>query len=883
MDNHRSQLWHSQEIAAAYQNLNSSQTGLSQTEAKKRLKALGYNELKQHPPKSLSALLKEQIWDPMIFILFAASVTSALLNEWVESVVIFLIIVVNALIGIIQEKKAQSSLDALKNIAAPQARVLRKHLQIIPARELVIGDIVELRQGDMVPADLRLIESANLQVQEAPLTGEAMAVDKKADMLLTQDSALADQINMAFALSTVTNGRAKGIVVASGMDTQVGKIARLLDNQDNIETPLKKKLNSVGKILTVIGLIVCFAILGIGIVYGRPILPQFLVAISLAISIIPEGLPASASIVMALSVKRMAKQNALIKKLPAVETLGNATVICSDKTGTLTQNKMTLTHLAVDHDFSRQTLQSIDKLKQNTASKELALAASLCNDASFDNQHEKIIGDPTEAALLSLTKQLKLDLAKLRKQYRRIGEKPFDSKRKLMTTVHQVNKQKVAYTKGALDELLSRCDKILIDNQEIELTADKKAQILALNELMANKALRVLGFAKRALSDYPKDYKLEQNLTFIGIVGLIDPPRLEAFDAVKTCQKAGIKTIMITGDHKLTAIAIAKKLHIFQDGDLAISGQELNKMTDLELDKAAKKITVFARVSPSDKLRIIESLKRSQEVVAMTGDGVNDSPALKAAHIGIAMGKNGTDVAKQASDMILLDDSFSTIVSAIKEGRRVYRNIQKIIHFLLVGNIAEILSLTIATIFNWDAPLLALHILWVNLATATLPALALGVDPATKNIMQFKPVKSGTLFEKDYVKQILSQGIFVAFLTLSAFGIGSMQNYATGQTMAFAVLALCQILRSFSLHSNVEAISKSSLLQNPWLIISSLISTIFMGIILFTLQLQTLFHLTSLSLFNWLTILALASFSMIHVELGKIQKRMRLKQKIVID
>ncbi|WP_297816016.1 cation-translocating P-type ATPase [uncultured Lactobacillus sp.] len=884
MDNHRSRLHYSEHYAAAFQNLNSNSSGLSQEVAQKRLAKQGLNELTQKPPKSFFTLLKEQIWDPMIFILLTASLLAGVLHEWVEAIVILTIIVLNALIGIIQEKKATSSLAALNSIAAPTACVIRKTQQLIPAKELVVGDIVELSAGDKVPADLRLIETANFKVEQSALTGESISVSKKADAILTIDCPIADQINMAFAGSIVTCGHGKGIVVATGMNTEIGQIAGLIAKQDNVETPLKKKLNDIGKKLTIIGLIICVAILAIGIVYNRPIVPQFLVAISLAISIIPEGLPATASIVMALSVKRMAKNQALIKKLPAVETLGNATVICSDKTGTLTRNQMTVTHFALGHDFSNHQIRKINDFPVNYVSKQLTLAACLCNDANFDKSNPtKTIGDPTEGALLHLVDHFKFNLTDLRKSYPRLSEKPFDSDRKLMTTVHHIDDQNIAYTKGAIDELLSRCDKILIDNTgETELTNAKKEQILALNQIMANDALRVLGFAKKIVpSDCPKDSQLEEKLTFIGMVGLIDPPRSDAAQAVQTCQNAGIKTIMITGDHKLTAVAIAKQLNIYTDGDFAISGKELNQMSDKQLDESVKKATVFARVSPSDKLRIIESLKRNNEIVAMTGDGVNDSPALKAAHIGIAMGQNGTDVAIEASDMVLLDDSFSTIVSAIKEGRRVYRNIQKIIHFLLVGNIAEISTLALATIFNWDAPLLAVHILWVNLATATVPALALGVDPAANDIMQQKPAKMGTLFEKGLVKQILFQGFGVAILTLAAFIIGNWQNYATGQTMAFSVLASCQILRSFSLHSNVETITKKSFLRNPWLLISFFISTLFMGVILFTPQLQEIFHLVDLNFVQWLAIIFCAGISMLHIEFSKARRKMQFQDRII--
>ncbi|GAA3633160.1 calcium-translocating P-type ATPase, PMCA-type [Lactobacillus hamsteri] len=877
MDNHRQKPWHSESISETYKNLNTQEDGLSSNEAQIRLEKNGPNELEGQAPKTILQMLKEQLWDPMIFILLGASGFSAILKEWPEAIVILLIVVLNAIIGIVQEKRAQTSLAALRKMSAPKANVIRDgQMKIIPAKELVVGDIVSLHDGDMVPADLRLIETANLKIQESSLTGESVPVEKNADEILVNDCPIGDRTNMAFSSSIVTYGRGTGIVTATGMATEMGAIAGMIENEDNIETPLKRKLNSAGKVLTVVGLIICVVIFAIGIMYGRPLVPQFLVAISLAISIIPEGLPATASIVMALGVKRMAKKNALIKKLPAVETLGNATVICSDKTGTLTLNKMTVTEAAFADNLKSGKTTEVKDIKSNQLSNELALAGLLCNDASFDPEDkEKIIGDPTEGALIPFAEQFKLQL-NTRNKYPRIGEQPFDSDRKMMTSVHEINNEKVAYTKGAIDELLNRCTNISTRTGIRKLTETDREQILSLNKKMSEDALRVLGFAKRNVDAVNLNSDLENNLTFIGMVGMIDPPREEVAESVKTCRDAGIRTIMITGDHKITALAIAKKLNIFKPGDLAISGQELDQMSDAELDVAVRKATVFARVSPADKLRIIKSLKRNGEVTAMTGDGVNDSPALKAADIGVAMGITGTDVAKNVSDMILLDDSFTTIATAIKEGRRVYRNIQKIIQFLLVGNIAEISTLTIATIFNWDAPLLAIHILWVNLATATLPALALGVDPASPNIMKHKPVKSGTLFEKDLVWRVITQGLFVAVLTLTAYWVGAQtDNAITGQTMAFAVLALSQMIRSFNQHSNTDPIWKRGSGFNFWLVISFAVSAFFMGLILLVPSLQEVFYVTNLSAGQWIVVIALALLSIAHVEISKGFKKIR--------
>lgn len=878
MDSQKQPPAYSQTKDELFSNLETSSAGLSEPEVDRRLKKYGHNVLNKKPPKSILNMLKEQIFDPMILILLGAATFSALLNEWVEAGVIFFIVIINSIIGIIQEKKAQASLAALKTMSAPTATVIRNGSEkIVSASELVVGDLVILTNGDMVPADLRLTQSNNLKIAEASLTGESIASEKNAAAVLSPDCPLGDRKNMAYTSSIVTYGRGSGIVTKTGMNTEIGQIAGMLEDDDTSDTPLKRKLNAVGKILTIIGLIICVLIFAIDAFYGRPLLPQFLVAISLAISIIPEGLPATATIIMALGVQRMAKEHALIKNLPAVETLGNATVICSDKTGTLTLNKMTVTHLANGDDFlNKKILKAQKAVKNNNAYKDLMYAASLCNDASLSPASpEEIIGDPTEGALIPLAQDFGYSVSSLRKEYPRLGEYPFDSIRKRMSTIHEINNEYVAYIKGALDELLPLCDSIATSNGVQKLTKTDKENILALSHKMSDQALRVLGFASRTILNLPQENEnIEQHLVFLGAVGMIDPARDEVKASIKMARKAGIKTIMITGDHKNTAVAIAKNLGIYANGNTVISGTELNEMTDSELDQAVKSTTVFARVSPNDKLRIIQSLKRNEEVVAITGDGVNDSPALKAANIGVAMGISGTDVAKDVSDMILLNDSFTTITAAIKEGRKVYRNIQKVIQFLLVGNIAEITTLFIATLFNWDAPLLAVHILWVNLATASLPALALGVDPASKNIMKHKPVKTGTLFERDLVWRVISQGIFVALMTLLAYWIGdTFDNPIAGQTMAFCVLALSQMLRAFNQHSNTDPIWIRGNKVNIWLIVSFIVSAILMGVILFTPNLQSLFHLTNLTSRQWLVVIILSLFSILQVELMKLIKR----------
>lgn len=876
MDNHKQLPWHSQNLDEVYKSLHTSKEGLSDVEAAERLRKNGPNELRSKPPKTIFKMLQVQIFDPMVLILISAAIFSAVLQEWSEAVVIFTIVVINAIIGVAQEKKAQSSLEALRNMSSPTAQVLRQGEEsIVPASELVVGDVVILCDGDMIPADMRLIDSANLKVQEASLTGESVPSEKDADELLPEDCMLGDRNNMVYASAIVTYGRAVGVVIATGMNTEVGNIALMLDNQDEFDTPLKRKLNAVGKTLTIVGLIVCLLIFVIGALYHRPLIPQFLVAISLAIAIIPEGLPATATIVMTLGVQRMAKKKALIRKLPAVETLGSTTVICTDKTGTLTLNKMTVTHIAVNDDFEagKSTLVDIAAIQHPTVYKELVYAAALCNDASLDpDRNGGIIGDPTEGALLYMVQAFNIDHDSLETKYPRLFEQPFDFDRKRMTTVHYIENRCMAYTKGAVDEMLPLCTHILTANGVQPITEADRINISKLCLSMSENALRVLGFAKRVLCTAPIDDNdnIEFNMTFVGAVGMIDPPRREVSESIRTCRTAGIRTIMITGDHKLTALAIAKEIGIYQNGDTIISGDELDTMSDQELDDFVKTTTVFARVSPADKLRIIQSLKRTGEVVAMTGDGVNDAPALKAADIGVAMGITGTDVAKEASDMILLDDSFTTIAYAIQEGRRVYRNIQKVIQFLLVGNVAEIMTLFVATILNWDSPLIAIHILWVNLATATLPALALGVDQASKNIMKHPPVKSGTLFERDLVCRVITQGFFVATITIAAYWIGvSLSDHTTGQTMAFCVLSLSQMLRAFNQHSNTDPIWVRAEGLNPWLFISFLVSVFLMLCIFFIPYLQNIFRLTLLSGSQWLIVIGISFLSILQVEIVK--------------
>ena len=725
-------------------------------------------------------------------------------------------------------------------------------------------------------------------MQEAALTGESVPSEKDGPTVLPEDAPLGDRINMAYSSSVVMYGNATGIVVGTGMNTEVGKIANLLDEQDETDTPMKRKLNSVGKTLSLVGLIVCVVIFAIGLIRDgwAAWVNYVFIAISLAISIIPEGLPATSTIIMALGVQRMAKKNALVKSLPAVETLGSATVVCCDKTGTLTLNKMTVTHLAVGDDFLQGVttkVEDVSKKYDRSVYQDLLSGAALCINAKKDPDNPgNILGDPTEGALVYLAEKFGIDCEEYEDAHPRAFEQPFDSDRKRMSVLNRMEGELTVYTKGAVDEMLPLCTKCRTKDGVREMTEADREQILKVCNGMSAEALRVLGFAVRSVSEVPEDEScdLESDLTFVGVVGMIDPPRKEVIQAVETCHTAGIRVVMITGDHKVTAMAIAKQLHIFRDGNTVISGQELDEMTDEQLDEAVKTCVVFARVSPSDKLRIIQSLKRTGEVAAMTGDGVNDSPALKEADIGVAMGITGTDVAKDAADVILLDDNFTTIEYAIREGRRVYRNIQKVIQFLVAGNIAEILILLLAVVFGWQMPILAVHILLINLATDSLPAVALGVDPASANIMKHKPIKSGTLFEKGMIYRIVLHGLFISAAALAAYWIGMLvyENHDESMTMTFIVLSVSQLSHALNQRSNTDSIFKRGQGHNKFLLIALLASAAIVALVVFVPPLMSLFDLVYIGWTEWLICIGLSLFPLVAVEISKIFIRLYQKK-----
>ena len=896
MESQQHKPWHAMSCEEVEKALATTEKGLSDAEAAKRLAEYGRNNLREKKPKSIWKMIWEQITDVMVLILIAAAVFSFVMSFFeegeglAECIVILVVIVLNATIGVIQEKKAANALEALKNMTAPTARVLREGEEsVVPAAELVPGDIVYLEDGCIVPADIRIIEDANMKVQEAALTGESVPAEKDGPTVLPENAPLGDRVNMAYSSSIVMYGNATGIVVGTGMNTEVGKIAGLLEEQDDTDTPMKRKLNSVGKALSLVGLIVCVLIFAIGLIRdGWDAWVNYVfIAISLAISIIPEGLPATSTIIMALGVQRMAKKNALVKSLPAVETLGSATVVCCDKTGTLTLNKMTVTHVAVGNDFLEGYATKTEELASRypeAVYRDLLAASALCVNAKKDPDNpDNILGDPTEGALVLLAEKFGVDAEDYEESHERLFEQPFDSDRKRMTSLNRMEEGLVAYTKGAVDELLPLCTQYRTADGVRPMTDADRESILALCNRMSGEALRVLGFATRVHAEVPEDESadIESDMTFIGVVGMIDPPRKEVIKAVETCHEAGIRVIMITGDHKVTAMAIARQLHIFREGNTVISGQELDDMTDEQLDEAVKNCVVFARVSPSDKLRIIQSLKRTGEVAAMTGDGVNDSPALKEADIGVAMGITGTDVAKDAADVILLDDNFTTIEYAIREGRRVYRNIQKVIQFLVAGNIAEILILLLAVVFGWEMPILAVHILLINLATDSLPAVALGVDPASPNVMKHKPVKSGTLFERGMIYRIVLHGLFIAAAALAAYWIGMLvyENHDQSMTMTFIVLSVSQLSHALNQRSNTESIFKCGQGHNKFLFVALAASAAIVALVVFVPPLMSLFDLVYIQWSEWLICIGLSLFPLLAVEVSKVFIRLYNKKK----
>ena len=850
--------------------------GLDDKEAAKRLERHGYNEIEQKKRKTISQMYIDQFKDFMIIILIIAAVISGFLGELTDAVVILMIVILNAVLGVVQENKAEESLAALKRMSAPSAKVLRngRH-DIIPARMLVPGDVVILETGDLVPADIRITKALNLKVQEAALTGESVPVEKDESPLSMKNVPLGDRVNMGYSGSLVTYGRGEGIVVGTGMDTEVGKIAKMIQSVEEVETPLKKRLQALGKVLGIAALAICAVIFIVGVAYGKEIFEMFLTSVSLAVAAIPEGLPAIATIVLAIGVQRMVKRNAIVRRLPSVETLGSATVICSDKTGTLTLNKMTVERL-----FYNSRVYNVNKdigyLDNGEHLRLLVTTGVLCNDSKLKETDEGIValGDPTETALVDLGLKVGINKEQLEAGQPRVDEVPFDSKRKLMTTVHVLENRYRVYTKGAVEELLKISDSILLNGKVVKLEQQHRDAILKINEEMARDALRVLGMAYKDVQDLSRgsgEQAYENGLTFIGMMGMIDPPRSEAKQAVDLCKRAGIKPVMITGDHSVTAVAIAKELGILTEGEEAVTGAELEDISDRDLEERVGHIAVYARVSPEHKVRIVKAWQARGQIVAMTGDGVNDAPALKIADIGAAMGVVGTDVAKEASDMVLTDDNFATVVAAVEEGRIIFANILKAIQFLLSCNVGEILTLFVATMLNWHEPLLPIHILWVNLVTDSLPALALGVDPAEKNIMDRRPRNpEKNIFDKGMIARIIYQGIMVGALTLAAFVFGSQRSLEAGRTMAFTVLALSQLVHAFNVRSNRQSVFKVGLLSNRYLLGAVILSALLVFAVLEVPLLASVFKVTALGAAEWRMVGMLSLAPVVVVEAVKL-------------
>jgi len=877
--------FYNQDIHEVTSQLKTSETaGLTTAEVKRRLEEFGYNQLISKRKKSFFKMFIGQFKSFMIIILLLAAAISGVVGVMegeglLDTFVILGILILNALIGASQEKKAETSLEALKDLAAPLSKVLRDGvISEINTKELVPGDLVILETGAVIPADLRLIEAVNLKIQESSLTGESVPVEKKKEKLEGDEIALGDRVNMAFSSGMVTYGRGRGVVAATGMQTEVGKIAHMLEHSVETETPMSRRLNQLGRMLGIVALIICGLIFLVGVLYGNSIMSMFMTAVSLAVAAIPEGLPAVSTIVLAIGVQRMVKKNAIIRTLPSVETLGSATVICSDKTGTLTQNRMTVVQAYVNH-----TMHVINRASPsatlNDEEKRLLTISVLCADAYMKkNEDGKFIfsGDPTETALLDFGVLYGLYKDDMEKVSHRVAEIPFDSERKRMTTVNRMGEQGTSVNvKGGLDEVLSVCDKIVIEGVVRPLSSADVEKIREANEAMANSALRVLAMAYKESPEAPQQVtigQLESGLIFTGLLGMIDPARPEVLDAVARCNTAGIRPVMITGDHKTTALAIAREIGIYKDGDVAITGAELERLTDEEFNETVSKYSVYARVAPEHKVRIVKAWQGHNEVVAMTGDGVNDAPALKQADIGAAMGIVGTDVAKGAADMILTDDNFATIVSAVEEGRRIYDNILKVIQYLLSTNVGEIFLILVTSIFNMGIPLLPIHILWINLVTDSLPALALSVDPPEKGIMNRKPVNSKKGFmTRGMIWRVMYQGVMIGCIPLVSYVMGLRDGgEVLGRTMAFSTLMFAQLVHVRNLHSNTLSSFRTDPLKNKPLIWAILASAAIGLVVLLVPPIRDAFSLAAMDREHWIIVILMSLAPIAVVELFKL-------------
>ncbi len=887
--------WHNQEASETLSLLNSSRNGLSQDEAQRRLAQYGPNELVEKKKISPWMLWLGQFKDFLIIILLVAVVLSAILGEVADAIVIFVIVLFATTLGFIQEYRAERAMEALKKMAAPTASVIRDGKEVeIPAREIVPGDIILLRTGDKVPADSRLIEAVNLKTEEAPLTGESVPIGK-VTALIPGEAGVGDRTNMVFMGTTAVWGRGRAIVTGTGMQTEFGKIATLIQEVEEEPTPLKVNLAKMGKFIAYAALAICFILAGIGILRGHEILEMLIWGVSLAIAAVPEALPAVLTIGLAIGVQQMAKRHALIRKLHAAETLGCTTVICSDKTGTLTQDEMTVRRIYVDSKTIDVTGvgyepkgefhlngKAIDVFR-DTSIQTLMKINTLCNDTTLASTNGvwNIKGDPTEGALVVVSAKAGLSPEEASSKFPRIDEIPFSSERKRMTTMHNTPEGKIAYSKGAPEIILDSCSYILKDGKEKSLTEKDKAEVLGNATQMAGEALRVLGMAYKQLSEIPAHKEdSETGMVFVGLAGMIDPPREEVKGAVKLCDQAGIKSVMITGDHKLTAVAIAKELGILKEGGMALTGAELDNLNDEQFEALVDKIEVYARVSPAHKLRVVEALGKKGNVVAMTGDGINDAPALKKSDIGIAMGITGTDVTKETADMVLTDDNFASIVAAVEEGRHIFGNVKKYLVYLLSCNIGEILLMAVAILFGTAfglapgvIPLVAIQILWVNLATDGLPAIALSVDPPDPDTMKQKPrPRTQTIFTKKVTWYLVLIGIWTAAATLGVFvwALNSGRSFAEAQSLCFVSLILIEFFNAFNCRSMDYSLFKIGPARNKWLIWAILFDVAITIPLFYVPALQGPFHTYALTAEDWGICLLTGASIFIVVEIEKL-------------
>ncbi len=876
------------EYIESIESLKSNINGISNEEAKKRLEKNGYNELKEGKKVPTWKLFLESFKDPLVIILLLAAIVQIFLGEVVESVIIFIVIILNSILGVTQTKKAEGSLESLKKLSAPQAKVLRdNHKVSLPARDLVVGDVVLLEAGDYIPADGRIIEAQSLKVVEGMLTGESEPVLKHNEKI-NEEVGIGDQKNMVFSGALVVYGRGTFVVTSTGMDTEMGKVAQLLESAENKQTPLQQKLDQFGKKLGI--LIVGIAILifiiqvvrgylsGVSLTESRIIPDSFMFAIAVAVAAIPEALSSIVTIVLSVGTNDMAKKQAIIRKLPAVETLGSTSVICTDKTGTLTQNKMTVVDFYM-YDEPKQSTDSNDDDSKAQA-ETLTVASAICNDSSINNEGKEI-GDPTEVALIKYAEKQNLDYKVLREKYDRLSEIPFDSDRKLMSTVNDIDGNAYMFTKGAPDVVFSRCKYALVDGDRVDITDKIVNSYRNKNEEFSNRALRVLAFAVKDVPDqgFVPAIEDEVEMTLIGIMAMIDPPREEVFDAVKEAKSAGIKTVMITGDHKTTAAAIATEIGIMVEGDLALTGQELDALSEEELNEKLEHISVYARVSPENKIRIVKAWQNKGKITAMTGDGVNDAPALKQANIGIGMG-SGTDVAKDASAMILVDDNFATIVNAVEVGRTVYKNIKKAITYLFAGNFAGILAILFAVFANWANPFTTLQLLFINLITDSLPAIALGFEKPEKSIMEQEPRDPDeSILAGGTIQSVIFRGIVMGILVIIAQYIGMRTSAEVGTAMAFSTITLSRILQTLPARSNEHRLSELGFFSNMYVIYAVITCLVIYGLTLLPFM-RSIFEIPSNFGFRELGICALlAIISTLIMELVKYKYKYKNKNK----